>query len=68
LQCARSYGVPAGTDVVTSIAVARTATGALSDAVFMGGSFSSKITFGSKVLDTGKGSTFAPFVTRFAPP
>jgi len=68
LQCAQSYGVPAGTDVVTSIAVARAATGALSDAVFMGGSFSSKITFGSKVLDTGKGSTFAPFVTRLAPP
>lgn len=68
LQCAQSYGVPAGTDGVTSIAVARAATGALSDAVFMGGSFSSKITFGSKVLDTGKGSTFAPFVTRFAPP
>ncbi|MGB8297563.1 MAG: hypothetical protein WCG85_19240 [Polyangia bacterium] len=68
LQCAQSFGVPLGTDSVTSMVVARAATGALSDAVFIGGSFSSKITFGSKVLDTGKGSTFAPFVTRFAPP
>jgi len=61
---AHAYGDAAGAQAVSSIAVARTATGALANSVFIGGSFSSSITLMGTTLSTGSPSAWASFVAR----
>jgi hypothetical protein len=68
LQCAaQSYGVPAGTDNITTMAVARTAPGTEANALFFGGSYASSMTIGSTTLNTGSGGKFESFVARLTP-
>jgi len=69
LRCAaQSYGDAAGAQGIGSLAVARAAAGALSDAVFIGGSFASSITLGSYTFSTSGPGSFGPFLARLAPP
>jgi hypothetical protein len=48
--CAHAYGDARGDQSITTISVARVATGALADSIFVGGVFYSSITLGSKTL------------------
>jgi hypothetical protein len=64
---ANSYGDASGGQSVLSIAVARAATGTLANEVAIGGGFSSTITFGTNVLNTGSPSIAQSYYARLAP-
>ena len=65
--CARAYGDVAGGQQLTTITVARAATGALANAITMGGTFTSQITLGTATLDTGDPGISASYVGRVTP-
>jgi hypothetical protein len=67
MVCAHAYGDAAGAQQLTSLAVARAATGALADSILIGGGFSSQMPLGSTILDTGNASTPASFIGRITP-
>jgi len=48
--CTRQYGDAAGSQTIYAVSVARSASGALADSVFVAGSFANTITMGSSVL------------------
>ena len=62
-QCSHAYGDAGGSQSISAIAVARTST----NAVMMGGSFSSEITLGSVTLNTGSTSNSWSFITNITP-
>jgi hypothetical protein len=71
MTCANVYGDPIGSQSVTTITVARTAAGALADAVMIGGAFTGEMNFGplSPVipaldLNTGSPSLSASYMVR----
>jgi hypothetical protein len=65
--CAHTYGDANGAQGVSSIAVARAASGALANEVGIGGGFSNTITFGGTQLSTGSPSTSQSYYTRLLP-
>jgi hypothetical protein len=67
VRVAHAYGDARGAQSVNSIAVARAATGALADSMFMGGSFSSGITLGSTTLSTDSPNLSASYIARVIP-
>ena len=64
---ARAYGDAAGAQSVSVVTVARAASGALTNSIFVGGTFFSSITFGSTTLSNGSPRSFASYVARLAP-
>ncbi len=64
VDCAHSYGDAAGAQAIATVSVASGATGALANAIFMGGAFSNTITFGSTTLSTGSGGLAYSYVAR----
>ena len=65
--CAQAYGDAPGTQQAFAVTVASAATGTLADNVVYGGSYSSKITFGTFALDTGSAGTPYSFLARLIP-
>jgi hypothetical protein len=67
--CAKAYSNPdhLGNHQVTSLAVARAATGDLKDMVSAGGTFTSSIQIGSKTLTTEDDATSHAFIGRLGP-
>jgi len=65
--CAHVYGDANGAQGVSSIAVARAATGALANEVQIGGGFSNTITFGGTVLNTTSPSISQSYISRLNP-
>lgn len=63
-KCAQVFGDAPGAQGVSSIAVARAATGALLDEVQFGGGFTSTVTVGSTKLDTTSPSLSQSYVAR----
>ena len=64
---AHAYGDAAGAQAVSVVTVARSATGALANSTFIGGSFSSEITFAATTLNSGKPTFLASYVARLVP-
>ena len=65
--CANAYGDAAGTQGITSLTVARTATGALANSIMIGGGFSSDMMIGNFDLNTGSPGLSASFIARLTP-
>jgi hypothetical protein len=64
---AHAYGDAAGEQAISTVTVARAATGRLANSTFVGGSFWSTITFGSTTLKTDSRRALVGFVARLAP-
>jgi hypothetical protein len=67
--CGHAYGDAPGAEQLSTVTVARAATGALADWIAIGGTFSKTITLGTTTLDVGSGSNFTQngFVSRITP-
>jgi hypothetical protein len=64
---AHAYGDAEGAQAVNAVTVARAASGTLADSIFIGGTFSSTITFAFTTLSTGSPRSLASYIARLAP-
>jgi hypothetical protein len=67
MLCAHKYGDAAGAQGVSSLAVARTASAPLTNAIFLGGGFSGDMVIGSADLNTGSAGLSWSYVARMTP-
>jgi len=67
MLCARSYGDLLGVQNIAGGGVVAGAAGGLANAVFVGGMYSSSMTFGSTTITTPGSGTQYPFVARLSP-